>query len=194
MLKADPPAPRGMPFRGFVAVEVGPRPAVVRLLDALAKSGADLKLVEPHNVHVTVKFLGDVADDAVPGIEAAIREAVRGERPFRARLRNVGQFPPRGAARVWWIGLDGAEALVRIAGRLETSLGALGFPREERGFTPHVTVARARSAAGADRARAAVERTPIDDEVQVARIVLYRSELGRGGPTYTPVVVVPLEG
>lgn len=192
--KADAPGARGMPFRGFVAVEVGPRPAVVRLLDVLAASGADLKLVEPENLHVTLKFLGDVPDDALPAVEAAVRAAARPERPFTARLHRVGQFPPRGAARVWWVGMSGAEALVRIATRLESSLAPLGFPPEARPFTPHLTVARARSAAGADKARAATERVHVDDHVDVRRVVLYRSDLGRDGPTYTPVVVAPLEG
>lgn len=181
-----------MPFRGFVAVEVGARPGAVRVLDALARSGADLKLVEPQNLHVTLKFLADVPDDAVRSIEAAMRDATRGEVPFTARLRHVGQFPPKGAARVWWVGLEGADALVRVASRLETSLAPLGFPREARAFTPHLTVARARTSAGADRARAAVDRTPVDDQVRIERVVLFRSDLGPGGPTYTPVVSVPL--
>lgn len=183
-----------MPFRGFVAAEVGPRPSLVRLLDALAASRADLKMVAPKDLHVTLKFLGDVPDEKAAAVAAAVRQAARGERAFTARVRGVGQFPPRGAARVWWAGLEGADALVRIARRLDDALAPLGFPREERPFTPHLTVARARSSTGAERAKAAAERVRVEDDARIDRVVLFRSVLGPGGPTYTPVATVPLEG
>lgn len=186
--------PGAMPFRAFVAVDVGPRPSLVRRLDALRATGADLKVVPPGNLHVTLKFLGWVEDDRVPACVDAIRAAVAGERPFAMRVRGAGQFPPRGAGRVWWTDLEGAEPLARMAARLEDGFERLGFPREARPFAPHLTLARARSSAGADRAARAMAAVPVDEEVRVADVVLYRSDLARSGPTYTPVARVPLEG
>ncbi|HLE96387.1 MAG TPA: RNA 2',3'-cyclic phosphodiesterase [Candidatus Thermoplasmatota archaeon] len=181
-------------MRGFIAVEVGPQPALVLLLEALRATGADLKIVPPENLHVTLKFLGETPDDALSAVGDAMRRAVEGEAPFRMRLRETGSFPPRSSPRVYWVGLAEAEPLRRIAERLDTALEPLGWPRERRPFAAHMTVARARSSAGSDRARAAMERTDVSGDVDVRRILLFRSELSRAGPKYTPRLDVPLGG
>src|ERR1051326_979694 len=108
---------RGAPMslRAFVAVEVPPRPALEALARSLAALGADLKVVPLANLHLTLAFLGPVDERDVPVVQDALRETVAGAAPFVARLRGVGTFPPRGAPRVVWAGLEGADALVAVA-------------------------------------------------------------------------------
>lgn len=185
-----------MSFRGFLAVEVGSLPTLVPLLDALKGTGADLKVVAPGNLHLTLKFLGQVPEGQVPRIEEAVRAATAGEAPFTMRLRGAGTFPPRGAPRVVWAGLEGADALARIAARLEERLAPLGFPPEARPFRPHVTLARARSPRGKDRVIGAVQAHAERElgTVDVRDVRLMRSDLSPAGPAYTPVLTVPLEG
>jgi len=177
-------------LRSFVAVEVGPRPALARLRDEAAALDRDLKAVAPENLHVTLRFLGDVDASEVLAILEALREACAGVAPFTMRLRGVGAFPSPARARVLWAGLEGADPLARVADGLSRRLGAPDKP-----FAAHVTLARAKTPKGAAKVPAFVARHRDwqGDEVPVERIVLMRSELAREGPTYTPLGAAALE-
>ena len=185
-----------MPFRGFIAVEVGPLPPLLPLLDELRATGADLKVVAPENLHLTLKFLGDVSDERADAIVEAVRGACQGQDPFTMRLTGMGTFPPRGAPRVVWVGLEGAEPLEAIARALEERLLLLGYPAEDRPFRAHVTLARARSPQGKGAVIGVVKAHERDElgAVEVRDVRLMRSELSRAGPTYSVVASVPLEG
>ncbi|HWG89396.1 MAG TPA: RNA 2',3'-cyclic phosphodiesterase [Candidatus Thermoplasmatota archaeon] len=184
-----------MAFRGFAAVEVGEQPALQARLTELRALGADLKVVAPENLHLTLKFLGEVPDGKTSAVETALREAAAGVAPFTMDLVGLGTFPPRGAPRVVWAGVQGAEPLTQVATRFETAARALGFAREERAFSPHVTLARARSPRGKEDVIRFVQahRDEPLGEVRVEELRLMRSELRPTGPVYTPVLTVRLE-
>lgn len=184
-------------FRAFVAVEVGALAGVVALLEGARGTGADLKVVEPTNVHVTLKFVGDLDVARVGDVTSAIRAAARDVPPFECALEGVGSFGPREAPRVLWVGLRGAEPLGEIAARLDEDFAKLGVAeREGRAFKPHVTLARSRSERGGREAAAWVRANSSASAglVRVADVRLMRSDLSPAGPRYSVVERVPLGG
>src|SRR5947199_10328755 len=133
-----------MTFRGFIAVDVPGGPVLDALAGDLEKASPSLKVVDTHQLHLTVKFLGDTEEGLVPQIVTAIKEATAGLRPFQIRVRGTGAFPSLGRLKVIWVGVEGAEPIAKVADYLEAALEALGFPREVRQCKAHVTLARAK--------------------------------------------------
>jgi 2'-5' RNA ligase len=182
-------------FRAFIAVDLAPLPALEPFLKGL--SGVrGLKPVDAAYLHVTLKFLGDAEETLVPRIEAAIRSSCEGITPFEVEVLGSGTFPPKGSARVVWAGLKGAEPLAAIASRLERSLEPLGFAPENRGFKPHLTLARVKdqSISSTVRSIAASYETSKFGAKAVAEVLLKKSVLRPQGPEYSTVVTVPLIG
>jgi len=135
-------------IRSFIAIELPEevKPALARLQSTLkAGNSAPVKWVDPYSVHLTLKFLGYVRESQLDAITAAMETAVRGTAPFHLELKELGTFPGGRRVRVVWVGLGGeVEPLTRIQQGLEAELSKLGFAREERAFTPHLTLGRVR--------------------------------------------------
>jgi 2'-5' RNA ligase len=186
-------------WRIFCAVDVSPAAreaaaAHLACLRADAPAEARVGWERPGKFHLTLKFLGGVDVARLAEVTQAARRAAAEVAPFGLVLAGVGAFPPRGAARVLWLGIKDAEGgLSRLRQRLEDECAARGFPREPRAFRPHLTLARLRAPAGArELARqhealgfAAVEFT-------VSELLVMRSELGPGGSRYTTLARCPL--
>ena len=186
-------------IRAFIAVAASEdiRSLVARVQDDLRGVGADVKWVKPDNVHITLKFLGNVPSDRVADLADAIRGAVRGLSEFDVAVVGTGTFPGgRRAPRVVWLGLgDGADRLREVAENIDANCAALGFKREDRPFRSHLTIGRVRRGSGklaelAERA-AQVEYKPL--QLKVDRVNLVKSRLSPQGPTYTVLESVALE-
>jgi 2'-5' RNA ligase len=180
--------------RAFVAVKLACTPELRPVLTELG--GMDgLKAVSPDNLHLTLKFLGDVALERTAEVSCTLAESAAGVPVFSAELRGVGAFPHAGRPSVVWAGLMGADALVRLAERLEASLELQGFARESRAFHPHVTLARVKGRPPGGL-RALLERHAATSfgPVVIASVELYESELRREGAKHTVLASVRLEG
>lgn len=187
------------PMRVFVAANIGPdiREALARLQAALRAGapGADVGWVRPEGIHVTLKFLGEVAEERIPGVTDALRTALEGQGPFALRCRGTGAFPNLRRPRVVWAGIgSGGEELAGIQSRVEATLLPLGFPPEGRAFTPHLTLGRVRSPKHTDLLARAIGRFEGEafGEIVVDRIDLMRSELKPSGAVYSVVEAFPL--
>jgi 2'-5' RNA ligase len=147
--------------------------------------------VRPEGVHVTLRFLGEVAERRLPELSAAWRAAAAAGRPAELTATGLGTFPPRGRPRVLWVGLhDGSGGnLAALAGLLEQAAREAGFPPEERPFAPHLTLARA--GAGEAPRRPAAEIGALGS-FHAAEVTLYRSLPGRGGAVHTPLERYPV--
>ncbi|HEX8774228.1 MAG TPA: RNA 2',3'-cyclic phosphodiesterase [Pyrinomonadaceae bacterium] len=147
-------------------------------------------------LHITMKFLGNVEQPRVAALGDAATRAAQSVSAFGLRIEGAGSFPPRGPARVLWLGVaDDSGALARLHRRLEEECEGMGFAREARPFHPHITLARLRRPAGAQRLAALHrEKGFASSEVAVAHLVLMRSELGPGGSRYTVLSSHPLSG
>jgi len=156
-----------------------------------------LKWVEMQNLHVTLKFLGEVGSVDARRVHDALDSCGRKASPFACRVAGIGAFPSASSLRVLWAGIaEGAKEMVMLAATIEKALHPLGFPRERRGFEAHITLARAR-----DRVS-----MPSDDdllpglsvktfgEFRVEQFSLMKSDLRPQGPVYSELSSYPLAG
>jgi len=143
----------------------------------------------PEKLHLTLKFLGEIKTARVDQLAGAVERAAARVSPFHIKLSGAGAFPPRGPARVLWLGVvDETGGLAALQRHLEDECSAEGFPREPRPFSPHLTLARLRTPAGvrplAEHHKAASIETP---PFTVSELVVVRSELGPAGSRHTPL-------
>jgi len=134
-------------IRSFLAFDIESDMVLNRFATAqslLVQTGADLKLVEPQNIHITVRFLGNIT----PGMADKIFDEMKQVQfvPFNVQIKGLGAFPNPRYSRVVWAGItDGADQLKSVFSQLEPRLRGLGFTPDHRGFSPHLTIARVRS-------------------------------------------------
>ena len=186
--------------RTFIAVDVGSaiRRTATTLQKLLAQCGADVKWVEPENLHLTLIFLGEVDDRELHAVCRAVSKAVVRESPFPIRVAGVGAFPTPRRPKTIWAGItDGAENLARIHDLIEPPLVELGgYRREDRPYTPHLTLGRINGEANSNLIAAEIPKhlAWAGGHSAIEEILVIGSELRRGGPTYTILGRAPLEG
>ncbi|MBO8128651.1 MAG: RNA 2',3'-cyclic phosphodiesterase [Peptococcaceae bacterium] len=159
------------------------------------KFNLDAKWVAGENLHLTLKFLGSVRESMVAPMAEAVSQAVASLEPFDLELAGWGTFGR--PARVIWIGVGGDLQAFRGLWRVvEEALLPLGFPREEKEFVPHLTLARLRSARGVARlhskAPKVIARSDTVARFTVDNITLMQSQLTMQGPVYSPVSSIML--
>jgi 2'-5' RNA ligase len=152
----------------------------------LVQTGADVKLVETENIHVTMRFLGDITSGMVDKIFEEMKNVQFV--PFNVQLKGVGVFPSLSYPRVVWAGItEGTNELQSIFDQLELRLRGLGFAADEHGFSPHLTIARVRS--GRNKAQLAdfvKQNTDLDfGTIKADCLRLKKSVLSPKGPTYS---------
>jgi len=176
--------------RTFAAVELTPaiRAAAIDLIETLRDAPADAKWVEEHNLHVTLKFLGDVRAAEIARVCSAVQKGVSGVDPFDLEIRGAGAFPNAGRPRTVWLGAgEGEDEMVALHDAVEAPLAKLGFRREHRRFHPHVTLGRVRRGGPglAELGRRLVDSAEFSaGVVRVTEVVVFSSELTRTGPVY----------
>jgi 2'-5' RNA ligase len=183
------------PWRCFVAVPAGPalRAAMASCArDLRARDGADdvWRWTDAEAWHVTLAFLGATPPAAVPRLAAALERVGSAHEPFARPAGGLGAFPSRRRARVLWYGVaDRDGRLRRLAGAVRA---AVGLPEDDR-FRGHLTLARARERFGT-QANALAGTSCSASRLDVDRLVLYRSHLGRGAARYEALATVRLQG
>jgi 2'-5' RNA ligase len=175
--------------RSFLAFDIDSDIVRKKLTDVqtlLVKTGADLKPVEPENIHITMRFLGNVSESTVQKIFDSMQKL--NFVPFDVKIHGVGAFPDVRYPRVVWAGItEGANDLRQIFSQFEPHLQALGFSPDPKGFSPHLTIARVRS--GKNKAELAKLLTDNKDFrfgiVRAKCFRLKKSELTPRGPIYS---------
>jgi len=186
--------------RTFVAVEIDAdcRKAAVRLIDTLRSAGADVKWVAPENLHLTLKFLGNVSSERLAEVCAAVEQAAAGREPFGLELCGAGAFPNPARPRVVWLGTsEGTQPTIELADAVEQALEKLGFGRETRKFHPHLTLGRVRhrTPALAVLTKLLKEHAEFNaGRCEIEQVVVFSSQLTRDGPIYEPLAHAPLGG
>lgn len=168
--------------------------SIEKVLQPLRSEEIDARWVTRENLHVTVKFLGEVEDEKVNDVIEAARGAALKTPSLQTHLTEFGCFPNCGKARVLWVGIDDpGDTLANLAARLDEELGQLGLKRESRKLHPHVTVARLREPRSV---REVLDRVgPMNFETapfEVGELVAFRSYLSPKGSTYERVASAPL--
>jgi 2'-5' RNA ligase len=186
-------------IRSFLAIELPSAIAkgIERVQRDLRQSHADVRWVEPSRIHLTLKFFGDIDEEACDGIMDAVGKAVSDVKPFALSIKGLGAFPRWNNPRVVWLGVeDGAGVLKPLQGAIEEYLGEIGYPVEERKFKPHLTVGRVRSGKGKSGLLKRMEDFLHVElgEFRVERLVLFKSDLRPIGPIYTELRALILRG
>lgn len=184
-------------IRAFVAFKLPERVIghAEALQDKLKAHHLKLRWVKPQNIHLTLKFLGDIPEADITTVGSALEKAVKNQEPLEMTVQGMGVFPSIKRPRVLWIGLGGAlESLKQLQTRLEEQLEKIGFKREKRGFKAHLTIARIKGAIPPDRLLRAMEQTAdyTPQSFVAQKIVFYKSDLRPQGPVYTPLVTIDL--
>jgi len=177
-------------LRTFIAVDLGKaiRDRIVALQETLARTGTEVKWVEPENLHVTLLFLGEVDAREVPEVCRIVAEGARSQPAFPLSVETLGCFPHPRRPRVLWVGVgEGTQPLVALHDELEGPLQELGYRREERRYTPHITLGRVKSDRPTDQLSAALAKHAgwKGGETTVQEVQVMSSELTPQGPVYT---------
>lgn len=185
-------------MRAFIAIPLTEQvhQELAHLQDKLRKSNADVKWVEPFNIHLTLKFLGEIDEEQVEKIKVSLDEIAKNRHCFDIHLAKVGAFPKISYPRIVWVGIDeGYEECKALAEATEDAMERLGFKKEDRPFSPHLTLGRVRSAKNKTQLMACLEKEkdfPSQSKVSVSKIILFQSILTPKGPAYTPLKEFPL--
>jgi len=195
-----------MTFRGFISIDVEATDNIHEFMDELERTRAPLNMVDPNQLHMTVKFLGDTEEDQIDKIVENVEFAIEHFDPFKLELSGTGAFPHLGFMKVIWIDSevpsdepqvveeDDISFLGDLAHRVEEELVPLGFERDDREFSPHITVARVKGGKNKERLRDVIEK--YDDEhftsFEVDKLTLKKSVLKKQGPEYHTLEEIPL--
>jgi 2'-5' RNA ligase len=177
-------------IRTFIAVDLDQavRHRTVALQEILKKAGTEVKWVEPVNLHVSLLFLGEVEDREVVDVCRSVEEVAREHSSFVMSVETVGCFPHSRRPRVLWVGVgEGKQPLCAIHDALEIPLLDLGYRREERKYSPHITLGRVKSDRPTEKLASALAQQADwkGGEIQVRELLVMGSKLTPTGPEYT---------
>ena len=181
-------------IRAFLAVEIPPdiKDRIREIQRGLTPLVRDIRWTRPEGIHLTLKFFGNISNDDIPCISRVIERKTRDTAPIVLQVKELGVFPGPGRPRVLWIGMQGEiDRLSRLQGEIESDLQECGFQREERRFTPHLTLGRAKSQKKMFTSIANVltdKETYHAGQFGVRGLTLFKSDLKPEGAVYTKLV------
>ena len=188
-------------MRTFIAIELPKeiKNSLSCLQEELKKQNADVKWVDPSNIHLTLKFLGEIEDKKIDKLVGIMQEVAKNNPPFAIGICSLGAFPKIEFPRIIWVGVDqGDKETKKIAKDLEERLFRLDIPKEERSFSSHITIARVKSNLNRIKLTEALKK--LEDnwsgknlEFLVAKITLFKSTLTPKGPIYEALKETTLE-
>ncbi len=183
-------------MRSFIAIDLNSpvRESLAELQKELEKCGADVRWVKPENIHLTLKFLGDIGEQTIDSIANTVERCCRRLNAFDLEISGVGVFPAIRSPRVLWAGISGGETPKELQREIEDGAASLGFKRENRRFVPHLTIGRFRSSGGKRTLTDKIEQHKNNKfgSVKVDSVIIMRSDLGPKGAKYTKIAEIPL--
>jgi 2'-5' RNA ligase len=188
-------------MRTFIAIELSReiKEYLARLQDKLKLSQADVKWVTPQNIHLTLKFIGEIDEKPLEQLKQILQDIATGQKQFSLSLTSVGAFPSLTSPRVIWVGINkGDEEVKTIAKTLEEKLSEIGITKEDRPFSSHITLGRTKSSKNQNNLvktlQFSTEKLPeATAEMTVEKITLLKSTLTPKGPIYEILKEVSLK-
>lgn len=182
--------------RAFIALELSPeiKQALADYVAPLRALDKGLSWTNAENVHLTLKFLGDVFESQIENVTAALRETCASFPLIGAEISDSGVFPNAHRPRVLWIGIkENSGKLTELAQCIENECRRLGFEQEERNFTPHLTIGRVKEGKAANVVRALRAQPVLARHIVFHECVLMMSELHAQGSIYTALARFPFQ-
>jgi len=181
--------------RSFVSIDLEDQQVlsrIVSIMSSLQALGGDLKPVEGENIHLTLKFLGNVSTPRLAEVQSSLKQLTFPS--FSAEIKGAGAFPNLKHMNVIWVGVnEGWSQVEQIYEQVEKLLYTLGFKRENRPFSPHITIARVRSIRKRDEIANFLQH--LSDEsfgtITVDKVQLKQSILSSSGPKYSTLLEIP---
>lgn len=186
-----------MGIRSFISINLNDalKKEINNLLMDFKKHNFDVKWVPVENLHVTLKFLGHITDETVEKVKERLYNIASSFKPFRLSFKGIGFFPDRKRPRVIWIDISDSEVLKSLQETIDERLTEIGFEREERDFSPHLTIGRIRSLKDREKLIGLIDT--IKDwkfgSIDVDRVYLMKSDLRPGGAQYSVIAEFPLK-
>jgi RNA 2',3'-cyclic 3'-phosphodiesterase len=185
-------------LRTFIAIEIpdGVKKEMAKAQEQLKQSGADAGWVRPEGIHLTLKFLGEVLEAKIDEVKSTLARTAGAMSRFRLEIARAGAFPSSKNPRVVWLGVSGdIDKLEALWSSVEDSMAAIGFEREDRAFSPHLTLARIKYLRPRYSWQEAIDGIK---DVRIAgfevdHISLMKSELKPSGAVYTEIARVDLK-
>ena len=176
--------------RLFIAIDLPE--AIKTQLKALCSGIAGARWVTHHQMHLTLRFIGDADENQVRHIQTGL--ATIRATPFKMDLRGVGQFPPKGKPRVLWVGIEAEPELKRLQQQIEQIITKVGFEQADHPFSPHITLARFKNPPSIETIRGYFTQHQDFKTVSfdVSEFILYSSQLAPSGAIYHQEGVFPL--
>ena len=179
-------------LRAFIAVEIDnlTRQKISELISDLKKSNADAKWITENQMHLTLKFLGNIEEGRIQEISDALSSISNNFSSFAIRFSAMGAFPNLNHPAVIWFGVDkGAESLIKLNHEIENSMERSGFAKEGREFKPHFTLARVRSHKNILNLAKLIQKTGFasENDIKIDKLTLFQSVLNPKGAIYTPL-------
>ena len=177
-------------IRTFVAIELPHRviASIAEIQSRFKEYGFNIRWVRPENIHLTLKFLGNIAPEAVEKVCEAVSKAVSASGPLSLEAAGVGVFPHMRRPRVVWVGITGHTAGLRVLQKkVDAELLSIGFPKERRPFNGHLTLGRVKGSIPAKRFQEAFDRCSDfhAGSFLVDELILFKSDLKSTGSEYT---------
>lgn len=183
-------------IRAFIAATLGELviEEIAKIYRLLQEARGDIRWTRVENLHLTLKFLGNIERKQVEPILEVLNKLVGTQPPLHLTVQGLGAFPNSRRPRVLWVGLKG-EGLSELVESIETSLMPLDFPPDDRAFTPHLTLGRIRSPRGWDRVSALMKayENMSFGESTIEEVTLYQSTLRPDGAIYTALGSIPFQ-
>ena len=172
-------------MRTFIAIDLPEKikNKIAELENDFKKCNLTFKWVKPENLHLTLKFLGDISQEQVSKVKEAITKISGKFAAFKANFNGFGFFPNARKPRVFFISIDKEELFKSIASELEKELETLGFDKKNR-FKSHITLARIKDLKNIESLTEKIKNTQLDEEFPADTIILYKSTLTKEGPIY----------
>ena len=179
--------------RTFIGVPVRCSRKLSAVLTTCREFGRSVHPVAEENIHFTLKFLGTTPAEKIAEISEILQAAVRQIEPFSSEIRGLGAFPHAVRPSIIWAGLRDPAPWVELADAIEPPLSELGFPRENRQFHPHMTLARVRDRPSEELKTWLDQQADTDfGSVDVQSVTLFQSDLSSAGPRHTVLATAPL--
>ena len=179
-------------LRAFIAIDLPAsiRSSLAETQEILKSFGLRVKWVRPQNIHLTLKFLGNIDSDDIDKIIAAMTVTAKDFKGVSLSVKEIGVFPDIRRSRVIWAGLDGQlEILENLQQTLDGHLAGLGYPKETRAFRGHLTLGRVKGKIASAGMKAAIEKLKKfgSESFEISEIILFKSELRPTGAVYSKV-------
>jgi len=183
-------------MRSFIAIEVPTaiKASIDGIIRAVSGEARGIRWVSTENIHLTIKFLGDVRDDIVAEIENRLKLIGKRYHPFSVGIRGLGSFPNFNNPNVLWLGVEASDQLEALYREIDVTLSDMGFQKDNRRFSPHLTIARVkdRHNIGPVLKELSTYKDAFFGTIEIREILLMKSVLKPSGAEHSKAAVIEL--